>query len=61
MYRDVDWILSLSTAVFAALFLGTIAYDEIGMTPDVIRTEALSPAGLLSASVAAASLLKRRK
>lgn len=41
--------------------IGTIAYDEIGMTAEAIRTDALSAAGFLSAAVAAASLLKSRK
>ena len=61
MDRDHHWMLALSAAVFAALFIGTIAYDEIGMAAEGIRTDALSAAGFLSAAVVAASLLKSRK
>jgi hypothetical protein len=61
MHRDIDWIVTLGSAVFAALFIGTIAYDEIGMTVEAIRTDALSVAGLLFATVAGVSFLERRK
>jgi hypothetical protein len=43
MDRDRDWIVPLSATVFAALFIGTIAYDEIGMTAEAIRIDALRP------------------
>jgi hypothetical protein len=38
-----------------------LAYHEIGLTAETIRSNALGAAGLLCVTVAAASLVKRSK
>jgi hypothetical protein len=54
-------LAALASATLAALLLVTIAYYEVGLAAETIRAHALSAAGLLSVTVAAASLLKRTK
>jgi hypothetical protein len=54
-------ILGLIAAVAAALLLGLIAHDEMGLPIDAIRTDALSAAGLIFAAVSFGTLLGRRK
>jgi hypothetical protein len=44
-----------------ALLLGLIARDDVGMSADMIRTDALSAAGLIFVAVATGSLLRRKK
>jgi hypothetical protein len=51
----------LTAAVATALLLGLIARDDVGMSADMIRIDALSVAGIIFAAVANGSLLKRKK
>jgi len=44
-----------------AILLGLIARDDMGMSADIVRVDALSTAGLIFAVVAGGSLLKRKK
>jgi hypothetical protein len=44
-----------------ALLLGLIARDDMGMSVDAIRTDALSAAGLIFAAVSFGFLLRRKK
>ena len=60
MNRSVDVILELTAAVATALLLGLIARQR-GMSADMIRTDALSAAGLISAAVAGGFLMKWKK
>jgi hypothetical protein len=50
MQRTVDMILGLTAAVATALLLGLIARDDVGMSADMIRTDALSAAGIIFAA-----------
>jgi hypothetical protein len=50
----------LSSATLAALLLVVFAHDQLGMTPETIRTDALGVAGFLFAAVVAAAVLRRR-
>jgi hypothetical protein len=59
--RLVDRFLYLTAAAATALLLGLVARDDVGMPAEMVRTEALSAAGLLFAAVAGGSLLKRKK
>jgi hypothetical protein len=52
---------SQSAAMATALLLGLIARDDVGMSADMIRTDALSAAGLIFVAVATGSLLRRKK
>jgi hypothetical protein len=61
MQRTADTILGLTAAVATALLLGLIARGDVGMSADMIRTDALSAAGIIFAAVATASLLRRKK
>jgi hypothetical protein len=61
MERALELLVSLSTALFVAMILATIARDEVGMSAAAIRTDALSAAGLLFVTVGAASVLKRKR
>ena len=61
MQRTVDMILGLTAAVATALLLGLIARDDVGMSADMIRIDALSVAGIIFAAVASGSLLRRKK
>ena len=61
MQRTVDMILGLTAAVATALLLGLIARDDVGMSADMIRIDALSVAGIVFTAVASGSLLKRKK
>ena len=54
-------MLSLIAAVAAALLLGLIAHDELGMPIDEIRVDALSAAGFIFMTVSFWSLLRLRK
>ena len=59
MRRTVDMILGLTAEVATALLLGLIARDDVGMSADMIRIDALSVAGIVFAAVASGSLLRR--
>jgi hypothetical protein len=61
MRRTVDMLLGLTAAVATALLLGLIARDDVGMSADMIRTDALSAAGIVFAAVASGSLLRLKK
>ena len=61
MQRTVDMILGLTAALATALLLGLIARDDVGMSADMIRTDALSAAGIILVAIASGSLLKRKK
>jgi hypothetical protein len=61
MGRAIDLLLSFISRLFAAMFLATITRDDMGMSVTAVRIDALSAAGVLFVTVAAASLLKRRK
>ena len=61
MQRTVDMIFGLTAAAATALLLGLIARDDVGMSADMIRIDALSAAGIIFAAVASGSLLKRKK
>jgi hypothetical protein len=61
MMHSVDWIAGLTAAVATALLLGLIARDDVGMSADMIRTDALAAAGLIFAAVACGSVLKWKK
>ena len=61
MQRTVDMILGLTAAVATALLLGLIARDDVGMSADMIRIDALSVAGIIFAAVASGFLLRRKK
>jgi hypothetical protein len=61
MIRSVDVFLGLTAAVATALLLGLIARDDIGMSADMIRTDALSAAGIVLVAIASGSLLRRKK
>jgi hypothetical protein len=60
MERALDLIISFGSAVFAALFVGTIAHDDLGLSVAAIRTDALSGAGLIFAVLAGTAMLKRK-
>ena len=51
MKRSVDVMLGLTAAVATALLLGLIARDDIGMSADMIRTDALSAAGIIASGL----------
>ena len=53
MQRTVDMILGLTAAVATALLLGLIARDDVGMSADMIRIDALSVADIISAVTSA--------
>ena len=61
MVRVLNIILALLGAVAAALILGTVAYDGVGLSLNVIGASALGGAGLIFAAVACGSLLKWKK
>ena len=61
MNRTVDVILGLTAAVATALLLALIARDDIGMPPDMVRTDALSAAGSIFVAIASGSLLRWKK
>jgi len=58
MGRLRDVILAFLLAVAAALILGTVAYDGVGLSRDVVGVSALSGAVLILAAVAGGSLRK---
>ena len=58
MKRSVDVILGLTAAVATALLLALIGRDEVGMSADMIRTDALSVAGIIFVAIASGSLLR---
>ena len=47
MTRTVDVILRSTGAAATALLLGLIARDDVGMSADLIRSDALSAAGII--------------
>jgi hypothetical protein len=61
MNRLVDVILGLTAAVATALLLGLMARDNVGMSIDTIRIDALGAAGIIFVAIASGSLLKRKK
>ena len=61
MQRTVDMILGLTAALATALLLGLIARDDVGMSADMIRADALGAAGIIFAVVVTGSLLRRKK
>ena len=61
MGQALNLLLSLTTAAATAILLGLIARDDMGMSADIVRVDALSTAGLIFAVVAGGSLLKRKK
>jgi hypothetical protein len=61
MNRWVDVILGLTAAVATALLLGLMARDNVGMSIDTIRIDALGAAGIIFVAIASGSLLKRKK
>ena len=58
MGRLLDIILAFLLAVAAALILGAVAYDGVGLSRDVVGVSALSGAVLILAAVAGGSLRK---
>jgi hypothetical protein len=58
MGRLLDIILVLLLAVAAALVLGALAYDGVGLSRDVVGVSALGGAVLILAAVAGGSLRK---
>jgi hypothetical protein len=60
MERVLDIILALLCAVMLAMVLGSIARAG-GVSPEVIRTDALSTAGIILVAVACGSFLKRKR
>ena len=61
MKRSVDMILGLTAAVATALLLALIARDDVGMSADMVRTDALSAASIIFVAIASGSLLRRKK
>ena len=61
MKRSVDVILGLTAAVATALLLGLIARDDVRMSADITRINALAAAGRMFAAVAFGSVLKWKK
>ena len=61
MKRSVDVILGLTAAVATALLLTLIGRDEVGMSADMIRTDALSAAGIIFVAIAGGSMLRQKK
>ena len=61
MKRSVDATLGLTAAVATALLLALIARDDVGMSADMVRTDALSAAGIIFVAIASGSLLRRKK
>ena len=58
MGRLLDIILAFLLAVAAALILGAVAYDGVGLSRDVVGVSALSGAVLILAAVTGGSLRK---
>jgi membrane-bound lytic murein transglycosylase MltF len=61
MGTATNLLAALVAATLAALLLVALAYHEIGLTAEATRSSARGAAGLLCVTVAAASLVKRRK
>jgi len=51
----------MTAAAATARLLGLIARDDLGIPAGMIRTDALSAAGLIFAAVSFGTLLRRRK
>jgi hypothetical protein len=60
MVRAAFLIIAVATAPMAAIILGDVA-DDMGVSLDTIRTDALSAAGFIFAAVACGTLLRRKK
>ena len=54
-------ILGLTAALATALLLELIARDDVGMSADMIRADALGAAGTIFAVVVTGSLLRWKK
>jgi hypothetical protein len=61
MERAFYLLLSLFSAVMAALFLGAIAHYDLGIGREVIRTGALCGAALILAALTGGVVLLRRR
>ena len=61
MKRSVNVILGLTAAVATALLLALIGRDEVGMSANMIRTGALSAAGIIFVAIAGGSLLRQKR
>jgi hypothetical protein len=61
MVRVAFLVIALATAAMAAMPTGSVARDEFGIPLDVIRVDALRPAGVMLAVVVGGPLLMRRR
>lgn len=61
MGKLIILILALGSAAIAAMVFGTVAHDDLGMSIETIRNQALVSAGFMSVAVACQSLLSRKK
>jgi hypothetical protein len=53
--------IALSSAVLAAMLFGTLAHEELGISLDTIRTQALGAAGFVFLAVACGLLLTQKR
>jgi hypothetical protein len=58
--QTIDVILGMTAAVATALLIGLIARDNIGMSPDMVREDALIAASIMVAAVAGMSSRERK-
>jgi hypothetical protein len=61
MERALHLILSLTAAAVAALILRLMARDSVGMSPAVVRVDALGAPAFVMAAFAVGLLFKRKK
>jgi hypothetical protein len=59
--QTIDVILGMTAAVATALLIGLIARDNIGMSPDMVREDALIAASIMVAAVAGMSSRERKQ
>jgi hypothetical protein len=52
-------ILALAAAAAAAILLGVVAHNELGIPSDTIRNDALTSAGFISIVLVWGSILRR--
>jgi hypothetical protein len=57
--RVVISILALAAAAAAAILLGVVAHNELGIPSDTIRNDALTSAGFISIVLVWGSILRR--